>query len=119
MYVSLLMHISESFSIPNFDLNHEEKQREIQEIEEELARDLFKTPTYARDIYTYLQVCTMDARDMYNCLQVPMEMSGTHNMYRWWIKTHRTQNTNKLLLKFDSWLRRGGRFLRVSLTLEK
>lgn len=82
MYVSLLMHISESFSIPNFDLNHEEKQREIQEIEEELARDLFKTPTYARDIYAYLQVCTMDARDMYNCLQVPIEMSGTHIMYR-------------------------------------
>lgn len=50
------MRITESFCIPNFDLNHEEKQREIQEIEEELARDLFKTPTYARDIYTYLQV---------------------------------------------------------------
>lgn len=47
---------SQSFCIPNFDLNHEEKQREIQEIEEELARDLFKTPTYARDIYTYLQL---------------------------------------------------------------
>lgn len=78
MYVSLLMHISESFFIPNFDLNHEEKQREIQEIEEELARDLFKTPTYARDIYTYLQVCTMDARVMYHCLQVPIEICQGH-----------------------------------------
>ena len=29
---------------------------EIRDIEEELARDLFKTPTYARDIYSYLQV---------------------------------------------------------------
>ena len=46
----------ESFSITDFDLNHEEKQMEIRDIEEELARDLFKTPTYARDIYSYLQV---------------------------------------------------------------
>ncbi|XP_078341323.1 G2/mitotic-specific cyclin-B-like [Crassostrea virginica] len=46
---------SQSFSITDFDLNHEEKQMEIRDIEEELARDLFKTPTYARDIYSYLQ----------------------------------------------------------------
>ncbi|XP_062612384.1 G2/mitotic-specific cyclin-B2-like, partial [Saccostrea cucullata] len=45
-----------SFSIPHFDENHEEKQREIEDIEQELARDLFKSPTYARDIYIYLQI---------------------------------------------------------------
>lgn len=73
-YSCFITHISESFSIPNFDLNHEVKQKEIQEIEEELARDLFKTPTYARDIYAYLQVGTIDDRDMYNCLQVPIEI---------------------------------------------
>lgn len=75
------MRITESFSIPNFDLNHEEKQREIQEIEEELARDLFKTPTYARDIYAYLQVQTIDARDMYSCLQAPIEIICQGHIY--------------------------------------
>lgn len=48
--------IVERFSIPNFDVNHEEKQREIEKIEKELARDLFKSPTYAHDIYSYLKV---------------------------------------------------------------
>ncbi|XP_048742703.2 G2/mitotic-specific cyclin-B [Ostrea edulis] len=47
---------SQRFSIPNFDVNHEEKQREIEKIEKELARDLFKSPTYAHDIYSYLKM---------------------------------------------------------------